>query len=206
MYKTTVDWVGSLTYSTPSPYIRSSPSPPPFPTPPNGLPMDSFNDANGAGFYTTTDSGEFYGYLIKTSVPGWVEVEVPETPPCGWGLGGWPDCVGDSQTGLGGVAGSTQHHYNPLMNRGPPYISPESMPLVTSCGAQTQCSNYPFSPEVHQSTEGWDAQSSPFGAVDWEGYLANAVESGVSAVAPVPNNRKPFFLWRLKDIILTSHY
>ena len=149
--------------------------------------MDGFNDTNGAGFYTTTASGEFYGYPIKTSVPGWVEV--PVTLPSGWGLGGWPDYVADSRTSLGGVAGYTQHHSNSLTNHGPPHILPESTSLATSRGEQTQGYNQSLFVEGHQPAVGWDVQSC---VMDWEGYTANEVESGVPVVATVPDNSTSF--------------
>jgi hypothetical protein len=156
--------------------------------------MDGFSDTDGAG-YITTASGEFYGYPIKTSVPGWVEVEVPQVPPFDWGVGGWPDCVAGSQIGLRDEAGFAQRHYNSLTNHGPPHIPPESMSLATSYGVQTQSCSYPLFPEGHQWTAGWDVQSSPFNVAGWEGYPANAVAPGVSAVVPIPNSSKFFFLY-----------
>ena len=67
--------------------------------------MYYFDDTNSVGSYTTTVSGEFYGYPIETSVPGWVDIEIPATFPYGWGADGWADCVPGLKTSLRAEAG-----------------------------------------------------------------------------------------------------
>ena len=156
--------------------------------------MDYFDDTNSVGSYTTTVSGEFYGYPIETSVPGWVDVEIPATFPYGWGVDGWTGCVPGLETSLRAEAGPVQHQYNPLISHGATHLSPEPMSSMTSYGVQTQGSSHTSFPERHQSTAGWDTQLLPSDIMFWENYPVDTAASGTPAVTPIPDTGKSLFL------------
>ena len=149
--------------------------------------MDHFDDSNNAGFYPTTVSGEFYGYPIETSAPGWVQVEIPAAFPYGWGMGGWPDYVADPQSSLRNEAGLVQPQHHPFMNHGPTHTSP-------SYGAQIQGYNHQLFPEHHQSAAGWDLQPLPSDIIFRENHLTNTMASGTPVVTPIPDNGRSLFL------------
>ena len=159
--------------------------------------MDCFTDIDTAGFYSTTTTGEFYAYPIQTSVPGWVEVEVPVTSPFDWSVGGQQDYTTGPQISPKAEPSSSQHHYSPSENRAITYISLES----------TRGHNRLSFPERHSTTTDRYAEPSRSGVVGWDDdNFANPLASGTSVVAPAPDSRKYLPLNNTqRDMILTGH-
>jgi len=156
--------------------------------------MAYINNINNPSFYPSFTSGEFDTYRSPTSA---IEQEIhgaPNTFTDGWNVSTQPSYTVNEPISLGVEINSGKCSCGSLGGRSLTRASPESVPLVNSCGAQVYGYDQWLYPEHHWSIAGQDSQPYRSGIVNQDNPFASMTTLEAPTAIDTPSSCKYFFL------------
>jgi len=161
--------------------------------------MAYYNNADDASFYpTSTAFGELDAYplLNQISAIEGENIEAPHTLTNDWNVGGQPDYMVGSLTGLGAEPSFGKNDCSPLGDWCLTSASLESVPSVTSYAPQTNGYDQSSYPEHYWPVNGQYAESYRSGVANRDDSFFSTGESEYPTVVPTPGSGKHLILLR----------
>ena len=155
--------------------------------------MAYINNTEDPSFYPSFTSCEFDAYWSQTSAVEQEICEASKSPTNGWNVGIQSSYMASEPISLGAETNSGKCSSRSLHDLSLTRASPESMPLVNSCGAQVHGYDQWLYPECHWSIASQDFQSYHSDIVNQDDPPARAMAPEAPTTIHVPSSCKYFF-------------